>query len=325
MEKYFYTPDEGSMGSTLPPVEDVGGKALGLYWLAWQKFPVPPTWTLATGLYDMALERAGVALVAQRIWKSLLSAQHDWNTAQRALDMFEPDRQRVIESLSTLNWFDRAAMAVSSLPRDVKQWAVRSSATVEDNVRQSFAGQFSSFLSVPNDLHQLWDAIRRVWISTFERQVFLYCIQHKTHMPRMAVVLQPMQPITAADRSGVAFSHSPVPTLPGVLIQVAPGSAETVVAGYGGDLYAIHEGRVTVQELPLPHIQVSAETGGTVKHPPVREGALLTEEQALLMADLMKRISERWGAPVDVEFIWRAGEDLPTIVQIRPAKVPEGN
>jgi len=39
----------------------------------------------------------------------------------------------------------------------------------------------------------------------------------------------------------------------------------------------------------------------------------------------MKRISERWGAPVDVEFIWRAGEDLPTIVQIRPAKVPEGN
>ncbi len=325
MEKYFYAPYEGSMGSTLPPSDAVGGKALGLYWLAWQGFPVPPTWTLTTSLYDMALERAGVALVAQRMWKSLLNAQHDWGAAQRALDMVEPDRQRIIESLSTLNWFDRVAMAVSSLPRDVKQWAVRSSATVEDNVKQSFAGQFSSFLSVPNDLHQLWEAIRRVWISTFERQVFLYCIQHKTRVPRMAVVLQPMQPITAADRSGVAFSHSPVPTLPGVLIQVAPGSAETVVAGYGGDLYVVHEGRVTVQELPLPHIQVSSELGGTVKQPLVREGALLTDEQALLMGDLLLRISQRWGGPIDVEFIWRAGEDQPTIVQIRPAKVAEGN
>ncbi len=320
MESYFCTPYDQHTSRALPSVELVGGKALGLYWLAWQGFPVPPTWTLTTTLFDMALERAGTAELAQRIWKSLLHAQHDWATAQRALDALESDRQRIIDSLNNLNWFDRVAMAVSSLPRDTRQWAVRSSATVEDNVKQSFAGQFSSFLSVPNDLHQLWQAIRRVWISTFERQVFLYCIQHKTIMPRMAVVLQPMQPITAEDRSGVAFSHSPVPTLPGVLIQVAPGSAETVVAGYGGDLYAVHEGRVTLQELPLPHIQVSTETGGTGRQLFVREQALLSTEQALLMAELLLQISERWGGPIDVEFIWRAGEKQPTFVQIRPAK-----
>ncbi len=320
MEKYFYTPYDPNDRGVLPPVEAVGGKALGLYWLAWQKFPVPPTWTLSTALFEMALERAGVAPLAQRIWKTILRADTDWQTAQRALDALEPERQRIIEALGSLNWFDRAAMAVSSLPRDAEQWAVRSSATVEDNAAQSFAGQFSSFLSVSNDLHQLWDAIRKVWLSTFERQVFMYCVQHKTSIPRMAVVLQPMRPITAADRSGVAFSHSPVPTLPGVLIQVAPGSAETVVAGYGGDLYAVHEGKVTVQELPLPHMQVTSEAGGTVKRPVVREGALFSEEQVRQLADLLLRISARWGGPVDVEFIWRAGEVEPTFVQIRPAR-----
>lgn len=319
MDKYFYTPYDAAERGVLPPVESVGGKALGLYWLAWQKFPVPPTWTLATNLFDMALERAGVATLAQRLWKTVLRSEHDWNTTQHTLDTLELDRQRIIEALGSLNWFDRVAMAVSALPRDAEQWAVRSSATVEDGPKQSFAGQFSSFLSVPNDLHRLWDAIRKVWMSTFERHVFMYCVQNKTSMPRMAVVLQPMKPITAADRSGVAFSHSPVPTLPGVLIQVAAGSGETVVAGYGGDLYAIHEGKLTYQALPLPHMQVSGEAGGTVKRPLLEHKPPLTHEEAQLMADLLLRISARWGGPVDVEFIWRAAEAEPTIVQIRPA------
>ncbi len=319
MEKYFFTPYDPSERGVLPPVDLVGGKAFGLYWLASQGFPTPPTWTLTTLLFDMALERAGVAPLAQRLWKSVLRLEGDWSALQRTLDALESDRQRVIEALSTLNWFDRVAMAVSSLPRDAVQWAVRSSATLEDHTSQSFAGQFSSFLSVPNDLHRLWEAIRHVWMSTFERQVFTYCVQHKTGMPRMAVVMQPMQPITAADCSGVAFSHSPVPTMPGVLIQVAPGSAETVVAGYGGDLYAIHDGKVTYQVLPLPHIQVTDAAGGTVKRPILDHQAPLTTEQALRMADLLTRISTRWGGPVDVEFIWRAGEADPTIVQIRPA------
>jgi phosphoenolpyruvate synthase/pyruvate phosphate dikinase len=133
----------------------------------------------------------------------------------------------------------------------------------------------------------------------------------------MAVILQPMTPIQAEDRSGVVFSHSPVPTMPGILIQAAYGTGQTVVQGYGGDLFVVQNGRVTVQPMPASKIQISGPQGYLIQAPGPQQTAL-TEVEALELASMVQSVAERWNGPVDVEFIWRKGE-RPTLVQVRSA------
>ena len=318
MTGLLFTPWEEENGDQrhIPPVEIVGGKGHGLYWLAENSFPVPPTWVLSTAAFDMVVERAGLREAIAEIGRALAGLAGEWAAAQQAMDALDPRRAEVVEALRQAEMPDRVGAALADLPLTPAQWAVRSSATVEDNPRHTFAGQFLSLLSVPKGI-PLWDAIRRVWASTFRREALLYCAQNVAPLPRMAVVLEPIEPITAEDRSGVVFSHSPVELLPGVMIQVTFGAGEVVVAGYGGDIYSVQGEQVQVQPMPPSEIRVTGTEGYTVPQA-LPEGRALTEEKARELAKLVLRMAERWGGPVNVEFVWRMGEG-PTIVQVRSA------
>ena len=318
MKELLFTPweEEESNQRYIPPVEIVGGKGRGLYWLADNNFPVPPTWVLSTVAFDMVVERAGLREAIAEIGRALAGLAGEWAAAQGALDALEPRRAEVVEALRHADMPDRVGAALADLPLTPAQWAVRSSATVEDDPRHTFAGQFLSLLSVPKGI-PLWDAIRQVWASTFRRDALLYCAQNVAPLPRMAVALEPMDPITAEDRSGVVFSHSPVELLPGVMIQVACGTGQVVVAGYGGDIYSVQGEQVQVQPMPPSEIRITGTEGYTVPQT-LPEGRALTEEKARELAKLVLQVAERWGGPVNVEFVWRMGEG-PTIVQVRSA------
>jgi phosphoenolpyruvate synthase/pyruvate phosphate dikinase len=315
MIKILFTPQEIRKGQPLPPVAAVGGKGRSLYWLATNGFQVPPTWVFSTTSFDVAVEQAGLVEDVAEIEKTIAGLPDDWAAAQRTVEALEPRRMAVVRALRRAAITNRVGAALTDLPVRPAQWAVRSSATVEDNARYSFAGQFLSLLSVPRG-RTLWDAMRQVWASNFRREVLLYCAQHRAPQPRMAVILQPMAPISPQDRSGVAFSHSPVPTLPGVLIQAAFGTGQTVVEGYGGDLYSVQATEVRVQPMPPPHIRITGQTGGTVSEPSPTD-PILTQEEARELARLVLAVAERWGGSINVEFVWRAREE-PTLVQVRP-------
>jgi len=313
----LFTPWDADSGRPLPTAEEVGGKGYGLYWLADNGFPTPPTWVLGTAAFDLVVRREGLEGVIAEIERRISGLEDDWATAQRALEALEPQRVKVEKALRQAAMPDPVGAALSDLPLASEQWAVRSSATVEDDRHHSFAGQFLSLLSVPRGV-TVWDSVRRVWASTFGREPLMYCAQNGIPLPRMAVVLQPMKPVTARDRSGVAFSHSPVETLPGVMIQAAFGTGQVVVAGYGGDLYSVYGERVRVQPMPPTQIRVTGPQGDTVPQPSPR-GIALAEGEARELAGLVLAVAERWGEPVNVEFIWRAGEG-PVLVQVRSAR-----
>jgi len=301
----------------IPPVEIVGGKGHGLYWLAANDFPVPPTWVLSTAAFDMVVQRTRLTEALAEVGQALAGLADDWAMAQQALEVLEPRRAEVAEALRLATMPDRVGASLSDLPLAPAQWAVRSSATVEDNPQYSFAGQFLSLLSVPKGV-ALWDAIRRVWASNFGRGALLYCAQNKAPLPQMAVILQPMAPITVRDRSGVAFSHSPVETWPGVLIQAALGTGQVVVGGYGGDIYSVQGEQVQVQPMPPAEIRITGPEGYTIPQPPPA-GLALTEAEARELARLVLAVAERWNGPVNVEFVWRVDEQ-PTLVQVRSAR-----
>jgi len=316
MRRMLFVPWEEGDGRSVPPVDEVGGKGRGLYWLAANSFPVPPTWVLSTMAFDMVVERAGLMDDIVEIGRAIAEIGDDWAAAQQALEGLEPRRARVVDALRQAAMPDRVGAALSDLPLAPAQWAVRSSATVEDAPQHTFAGQFLSLLSVPKGM-RVWDGVRRVWASNFGREPLMYCAQNRVSLPRMAVILQPMEPITARDRSGVAFSHSPVETLPGVLIQAAFGTGQVVVGGYGGDLYSVQGERVQVQPMPPAQIRVTDPEGDTVPRSSP-SGLTLTEREARELAGLVLAVAKRWGRPVNVEFVWRAGGE-PELVQVRSA------
>lgn len=316
MSEILFTPWEPDTERPLPPIEAVGGKGYGLYWLASRGFPTPPTWVLSTEAFDLVVRRMELQGLIADLEQAVRSVTDDWLQAQQWLEEIEPQRSALAERLAQGILPDLVGRALEKLVLMPTRWAVRSSATVEDRPGQSFAGQFLSLISVLSG-RPLWDAIRAVWSSNFRREVLAYCAQRKVPLPRMAVILQPMEPITADDRSGVAFSHSPVSSMPGVLIQVSYGAGETVVGGYGGDLYSVDGEDLRTRSVTPPQIRVTGPQGYlTSTDSPT--GPPLTAEEARYLASLVLQVAEAWGGPVNVEFIWRAGQG-PQLVQVRSA------
>lgn len=299
-----------------PPVKMVGEKGYGLYWLWKNGFPIPKTWVLETSAFDLVVEQAGLSGLIAQVEQAIARLGGDWLAAQRILESLEPDRAMLVEGLRLASMPDQVGMALEKLVFMQTLWAVRPSATIEDNTVYSFARQFESLLSSSGGL-ALWRAVRQVWASTFSRGALAYCAQKAIELPCMAVVLQPMAPIVPQDRSGVAYSHSPAPTLPGVFIQVAFGAGQDSASGQGGDLYSVHEGRVQIQPLRSTTIRVTGADGDMELKPPP-SGVALNAREARELADLVLAMADQWGGPVNVEFVWRAGYDL-TLVQVRSA------
>lgn len=314
MTEFLISPWEPEAERPLPSVDRVGGKGYGLYWLAAHGFPAPPTWVLTTTAFDLTIQRMELSEAIAQLARALADVGDDWTQLQRTLEDIEPRRREIMDRVAQAILLDPIGRALEKLVLMPGQWAVRSSATVEDRPGQSFAGQFLSLLSVPSG-RPLWDAIRQVWASVFRQEVLTYCAQRGLSLPHMAVILQPMEPITARDRSGVAFSQSPVPSMPGVLIQVAWGAGETVVRGYGGDLYSVKGDTVHIQRMPPPEIRITGSKGYLEPASP-RDALPMTEEEARYLAALVEQMAGEWGGPVNVEFIWRADQD-PQFVQVR--------
>jgi len=293
--------------------ELVGGKALGLYWLQSRGFATPQTWVLSTQAFDAMVQAAGIANQITALAEAT-EDKPDWATTVRRLRALSDVQRELTEALQTTPLPDPVWAALQALPQNKVLWAVRSSATVEDMHSHSFAGQFSSCLSVPSG-PSLAEAIRTVWASTFNKNALHYRAQHGTVMPRMAVVLQPMEPITADDRAGVIFSQSTIPELRGVLIQATFGAGTTVVGRGGGVIKCVNGAQVTPCFWTPEHIVVTAANGGMQSAPP-RFEAVLADKEAVQLAKQVHEMADQYSRPVDVEFVWRKGRE-PVFVQVR--------
>lgn len=81
-------------------------------------------------------------------------------------------------------------------------WSVRSSATIEDGLKHSFAGMFESYLGVATN--NLTKSIEKVVASNSSERVKAYVSHFQTETPQMAVVIQKFQTPSA---SGVWIGH----------------------------------------------------------------------------------------------------------------------
>jgi pyruvate,water dikinase len=209
--------------------------------------------------------------------------------------------------------------------------AVRSSATGEDSVVASCAGQFDTYLGVTGAARVL-AAVQRCWGSLFTARALLYRLAKglSHHDSPMAVgVLE----LVHARGSGVAFSIHPVTgKRDRMVIEASWGWGEAVVQGLvTPDHIEVAKGERRILRHDVADkamvstfdyaagAVIETEMPDRFRHRP----ALDTEEVGAIV-DAVLRIEELYGHPVDVEWVIdkhrRAGEPV-TIVQTRPETV----
>lgn len=178
-----------------------------------------------------------------------------------------------------------------------KIYAVRSSAIDEDGYQLSFAGMYTSLLTVAYP--DLSDAIIAVWKSVQSDHILEYRKRHGlSHNTSIAVIIQEM---VKSDTSGVAFGLNPVSgNYNERIISTVKGLGDQLVSGQvSGDTYTIIDGQIDIQ------LEISKS-----------DKPLLSEQQIREIDDVLTVVEDHYGSPQDVEFTY-CNERL-YLLQTRP-------
>ena len=210
-------------------------------------------------------------------------------------------------------------------------FAVRSSATAEDLLTASFAGQQDTYLNIIGT-EAVLKHISKCWASLFTDRAVIYRLQNgfDHHTVHLSVVVQKMVFPLAA---GILFTADPVTSNRKVLsIDASFGLGEAMVSGLvSADIYKVSNGKVIDKKISTKKLAIYAlKDGGTEKQeiePDKQNRQALTDEQILKLERIGRKIEEHFGFPQDIE--WCLVDHAYFIVQSRPIStlypVPDAN
>jgi pyruvate,water dikinase len=268
---------------------EVGGKAASLDRLIAAGFPVPQATVVTSRAYRAFIRSTGLDEYLDELMKADLPGPSEQMAQAREVESRflaapMPGRlQAEIEaSLEHL-------LTTSPL-------AVRSSATAEDMVTASFAGQYDSFLGIKTISEGL-TAVRRCWASLWSPQSRAY--RRREHIDEqgiaMAVILQHM---VEADWSGVLFTRDPQGSPTDMRIEAVAGPGDLLVSG-----------KLTPRAYSVDRqtLRVRSRDGSA-------DLSFLED-----LARLALRVEHNAGSPQDIE--WAATHGRIRLVQARPITV----
>ena len=206
--------------------------------------------------------------------------------------------------------------------------AVRTSATSEDTLDASFAGQGDTFLNVTGEANVV-KRVRDCWSSLFTpRSIFYQVKKHYDHF-KIGVAV-PVQKLVQSDISGIMFTVNPVSNNKNeIIIETIWGLGEYIV-----------QGRVTPDQIILDksnwnvisqthvaqdvQLTKSADETREIKVPKTRQKKIkITKETAIKIAKIGQKLHNHYGKPQDIEFAIEKGKIY--IVQTRPITTIQSN
>ena len=294
-----------------------GGKARSLAALARAGFPVPAAYAMPGWVGDSFF--SSILEIEDRP-RALLRTPHVpdvrlQSIAERVREATLP--QDVVRSVSD------ALLAMTD--EGATGFAVRSSATHEDQEGASAAGMHSTLLNLMRE-DEVLDAIKVCWSSLFRPRVLSYLRALDEDIPvSVGVVIQAMVP---SEVSGVLFTANPLTGDSGeVVINAAYGLGSSVVDGrVTPDTYRVDKatGQLRDQIIGDKAHQTVLERSGGVREvavaPAQRECPALSEQQLLHLSDLATRVESHFGDAREVE--WGIAEQQVYVLQARPVVVP---
>lgn len=318
-----------------------GGKGASLSEMYNLKIPVPPGFVVTAQSYIYFLEKTGIK---EKIFKVLENLNVD-NTAElnacskkvrEIIDNteFPPEMtEEIKEAYEMLDAKkDQNEDAMKVLEKSEEPFvAVRSSATTEDLVEASFAGQQETFLNVKGPEHLL-EKVRKCMSSLFTPRAIFYRDKNNFEHSKsyLAVVVQKM---VASDKSGVMFSQNPTKPDKSIMIEAVFGLGEGIVSGQiKPDHYEVDQ---NLDEFKINEIQVSKKKLAIIKNDKgenetiklndeISQKRVLDNYQIKRLAQFARQLEKHYEKPQDIEFA--IDESGIYIVQSRPitttVKVP---
>jgi pyruvate,water dikinase len=251
------------------------------------------------------------------------------------------DREKIREISAEI----RVAIERTPVSRDIREeiaghltkfgekeaFTVRSSASAEDLLTASFAGQQDTYLNIVGE-EAILKHISKCWASLFTDRAVIYRMQNRFDHRGiyLSVVVQRM---VFSQASGILFTADPITGNRKLLsIDAGLGLGEALVAGLvSPDCYKVREEKIVDKRIATKKLAIygSMEGGiGTQQIDPDQQNTqTLTEQQILRLARLGRQIEAYFGCPQDIE--WCLVDDSFYIVQSRPITtlfpIPEAN
>ena len=312
-KRHFVSPFSAINNSDLPVV---GGKGANLGEMTQAGFPVPPGFCVTTAAFEQFMASSGQA---GKLYAALESITLDDLETTRKIG------QQIRDGLSAVPVPEEIAAAVITMWKAQGSdlaYAVRSSATAEDLPDASFAGQQDTYLNVIGE-EDLLTAVRDCWISLFTDRAILYRIQNGFDHRQVALSVV-VQQMVLPEVSGIMFTADPISGERHITtIDASYGLGEALVAGLvSADLYKVDRRTYTVTGVQVADKQLAIRPhpdGGTVEEAitgSARTAQVLSETQAIHLAEMGDRIARHYGQPQDIE--WALANDEFTILQSRP-------
>lgn len=197
---------------------------------------------------------------------------------------------------SLLNTLAEALSVIRS--HGFAQMAVRSSGTLEDGLKTSFAGQFDTFLHISTH-EELAQAVKQCWLSMYGERVMAYCRHHTIAPEKMAMSVL-IQGQIDAEYSGVVFTANPMTgNDKEMIMEVVEGMGEALVQG-------------SVTPYRYHYQWFDEQVSSTSEDASVG----LSTQQIKTLGDMCLKIQQHFGEPLDIEWAYANGQFH--ILQARP-------
>ncbi|MBS2026368.1 MAG: phosphoenolpyruvate synthase [Deltaproteobacteria bacterium] len=308
-------------GVTLADMEHVGGKGANLGELIHAGFQVPRGFVVTSEAYLASMQLAGVREELKKLFDAVPDDPSSTTEGAEALRR-ACQEMRAIVSRVELPPAVAAPIreALAKLGRDATL-AVRSSAIGEDAEGTSFAGMHQTFTHVRGEA-ELLGKIVECWASLYNERVIAYRkARHIAEEPSIAVVVQRL---VESKRAGVMFTADPSRgDRDRIVIEGAFGLGEVVVGGeVEPDTYVVVRSSRTLAEarVGVKGLRIVRGSDGHDRREPISEkearARVLTDAEALALADLGARVEKHYGKPQDIE--WADEGKGFVLVQSRP-------
>ena len=192
--------------------------------------------------------------------------------------------------------------------------SVRSSAIVEDSKKNSWAGQFDSYLNV--NISEIYSRIIDVYSSLFNERALRYKINNNVANDsyKISVIIQKMINST---NSGVAFSEDTINNTDCILIESVYGTGDSLVSGIvTPDQYLVKNNIIIKKLNKENYIEKDSKI---ISYITCDNNKRLDDRNILRVAKTVNRIKKIYKTEIDVEFCFK-GNTL-YILQARPITV----
>ncbi len=199
---------------------------------------------------------------------------------------------------------------------DETYFAVRSSAGNEDSAKNSFAGQFETFLYIKKS--NVIEKVLEVYMSAFSDRIETY--RQENGIDEITIPSVIVQKMVNADKAGVAFGANPVNSnVKEIVISAVYGIGSGLVDGIAtADTYVIKEKdvekRIAVKD--FSHVFENGKIVQKSVEEKKKNEQVLSDEQIIKVKELVKKASEYFGRFQDIEWAFE-GEEL-YLLQSRP-------